>query len=539
MHKSFRQILLSLLSGFLLSSAWSPNKFTFLIFFALVPLLWIENAFRTSNVRHKNFKLFGLFYLSFVGWNSISTWWIINSTGFGAMIAILCNSLFMAVVWLMFHRVAKKVKPFLGYSFLIALWISFEFLHYNWELAWPWLTLGNSLAEKPQWIQWYEYTGVFGGSLWILLANIFLFISINKILKAKKISLQYVGISSVIIFLPLFFSIIKYNSHIDVGKPINVVIVQPNVDPYHEKFNGTGKQQLAKILQLASTVTDSSTDFIIAPETALPDGLWEENLAYDKNITTIHSFLAAFPNTAFVTGASTFRAYGKNEKRTATARKFKDADDFYDAFNTALQITSDEPLQVYHKSKLVPGVERMPYPSLFGFLDKYSIDMGGMSGSLGTQDDRSVFKHRGYKAAPIICYESIFGDFLSGYIRNEAGFFFIITNDGWWGNTAGHLQHLAYARLCAIEFRRSIARSTNTGISCAINQRGDVLQQTDWWKEDVFQTTIFDNDEKTFYSQHGDFIAKFFSIVTAVYLLFIIFKYLISLRVKTSSILKL
>jgi len=302
---------------------------------------------------------------------------------------------------------------------------------------------------------------------------------------------------------------VRYYSHDEVGLPIKVVIVQPNIDPYHGKFNGTGKQQLEKIIQLASTVADSTTDYIIAPETALPDGLWEENLPNDKNILTINSFLNTFPDAAFVSGASTFRAYDKKEERTATARKFKDADDYYDAFNTALQITHDEPLMVYHKSKLVPGVERMPYPALLGFLDKYSIDMGGMSGSLGTQDERSVFKHHGYKAAPVICYESIFGDFLSGYVRNGAGIFFIITNDGWWGNTAGHLQHLAYSRLCAIEFRKSIARSANTGISCVVNQRGDILQRTTWWKEDVFQATIYYNEEKTFYSEHGDFIARF------------------------------
>ena len=188
MFYRLRHILFVLLSGILLSAAW--GKFTFNIFFALVPLLQVEHDFRHCDVRFRKWKLFGLFYLAFLTWNFLTTWWIVNSTVFGAVMAIACNSLFMALVWLAFNGVARKVKPLYGYAALIAFWISFEFLHYNWELAWPWLALGNSLAEKPEWIQWYEYTGVFGGSLWILLANILLFLSLKKI-RAKKPALKF------------------------------------------------------------------------------------------------------------------------------------------------------------------------------------------------------------------------------------------------------------------------------------------------------------------------------------------------------------
>src|SRR5207247_2436074 len=111
-----------------------------------------------------------------------------------------------------------------------------------------------------------------------------------------------------------------------------------------------------------------------------------------------------------------------------------------------------------------------------------SIDLGGTSGSLGMQKERTVFKTQStinnpqsaIFIAPAICYESIYGDFLSAYIRNGAEFIAVITNDGWWGDTPGYIQHENYARLAAIEFRRDIARSANTGISCFINQKGDI-----------------------------------------------------------------
>jgi len=96
---------------------------------------------------------------------------------------------------------------------------------------------------------------------------------------------------------------------------------------------------------------------------------------------------------------------------------------------------------------------------------------------------------------------------------------FIITNDGWWKNTPGYHQHLSFARLRAIETRRSIARSANTGISCFINQRGDVLQATNWWVATSIKGTINANDEITFYVKAGDYIARISLFVAALILL--------------------
>ena len=94
-----------------------------------------------------------------------------------------------------------------------------------------------------------------------------------------------------------------------------------------------------------------------------------------------------------------------------------------------------------------------------------------------TQKERTVFKHKteNLKVGPIICYESIYGSFVTEYIRKGADFLAIITNDAWWGNTAGHRQLLSYSRLRAIENRRSIVRSANTGISAIINRKGELI----------------------------------------------------------------
>ena len=164
--KRFTILFIALLGSLLLWIAWPVSPLTFLVFVAWVPLLWIED--RVSDWK----KLFGLTYLHMLAWNMAVTWWVWNASPSGAMSAFIANSLIMCVPWLLFYFTKKNFGRWIGYASLIIYWLSFEYIHHNWELSWPWLTLGNAFATHPEWVQWYEYSGTTGGSLWILLTNI-------------------------------------------------------------------------------------------------------------------------------------------------------------------------------------------------------------------------------------------------------------------------------------------------------------------------------------------------------------------------------
>lgn len=92
--------------------------------------------------------------------------------------------------------------------------------------------------------------------------------------------------------------------------------------------------------------------------------------------------------------------------------------------------------------------------------------------------------------------------------KMELIFLAIITNDAWWDNTQGHKQHLSYAKLRAIETRRSIARSANTGISAIINQKGELVQTLGYEKQGSIKGNLKLNNELTFYTSYGDYIAR-------------------------------
>jgi apolipoprotein N-acyltransferase len=420
--------------------------------------------------------------------------------------ANFCNALLMAFAFQLFHLSRRRFGNTIGYASLFFYWVSFEFIHSNWDLSWPWLCFGNGFAAYADLVQWYEYTGTFGGTVWVLGANLLMFKFLTSTAPTKR---KYIISFLQLVIVPMIISYTIRTLYVQKSHPVELVAVQPNIDPYNEKFGGmSSDDQLRKILRISATLVTPKTRLIVCPETALPDGIWEHQLNHHQQIELIRKFIEPYPGIRFLTGASTYKNYGPNDKPSPTARKFPDTQDYFDAYNTALQINSGDSVQIHHKSKLVPGVEKMPYPALFGFLNDYSIDLGGTSGSLGTQDHPSVFTGDSIIAAPVVCYESIYGDYVGEYVRQGANLICIMTNDGWWDNTPGYRQHCQYARLRAIEHRRSIVRSANTGISCFVDQKGDIQQPTKWWEEAVIRQNVDLNNDLTFYSSHGDYIGR-------------------------------
>ncbi len=497
---------LSLLSAALFSISWQPISVVPALFFAFIPLLFIERKLRESGAGVG--VVLAYVFLTFFVWNLGNTYWLVNASWEGALAAFFINTLMMCLPILVYHISAKKTAASHAEWILITAWLSFEYLHHTWEFSWPWLSLGNAFASFPMAVQWYEFTGVVGGSFWVLYANI----KFYRLIVYWKENSQRINISRCmnlvffIGFAPLFLSWYVLSNYKPVGIPITVAVVQPNINPYTDKFEGmTPIQQTQSLLNLATTVTDSNTRLLCFPETALQGGLDEDHLREEPTVTAVKQFLQAHPNTVILSGADSYKFYPAAQK-TITARKYNESY-FYDAFNTAFLINQTDSIQIYHKAKLVPGVESMPYQQVFSFLGEAAINLGGTAGSLGRNETAGNFSiGQAQFIAPVICYESVFGEYVTEYVRQGAGLLCIVTNDGWWGNTAGYKQHFEYARLRAIETRRYIARSANTGISGFIDDKGNVISQTEWWTPAAQQATLQYLRGETFYVKYAGYI---------------------------------
>jgi apolipoprotein N-acyltransferase len=507
-------ILLALLSGVLLSAAWPSRGFSLLAFVALIPLLLVEHYISENPKKFARGTIVTYSYITFLSFNLLTTWWVIVSTVTGALLAFILNSLFMSLVFGLFHLIKNRVfKNKYGYFSLIFFWVGYEYLHMHWSLSWSWLVFGNVFAASHKWVQWYEYTGVFGGSFWVIAVNVLFFFSVLQLIKTRTFNFKNLRpalLGVMLIIVPIYYSYTLYWQPIEETKSVNVVIVQPNVDPYNEQFRLSKDSLINRFIVLARTKIDQKTQLLVGPESALRGSMWEDSFHRYRVIDSLQKLLGDYPDLSILIGASTKQEAKKGEPLRLGARAFSDApESHYYSYNTALMLVHHQPIQKYHKSMLVPGAEITPFPFLLKPLEKV-FDFGGTMGTLGISEDQNVLldKNQEIKAASIICYESIYGEFVGNFVRNGANLLVIITNDGWWGNSPGHRQHFDYARLRAIEYHRDVVRSANTGISAFFNEKGDDFQTTKYWEPAVLKGKAQLHSDITYYAVHGDYLAK-------------------------------
>lgn len=507
-----RNILLAILSGGLLTAAWPTWGIAPLVFIGFVPLLLLEDRIAHG----EKGKLFWLSFLTFLIWNVATTWWVWNATP-AAIAAWVLNALFMAIVFNVFHLTKKKVfnKPW-GNFILIPYWMAFELLTYLWAAKWPWLNLGNVFSSHHEWIQWYEYTGVAGGTLWILLVNIMI-ANIIQFFKSRETKPLFIniGVEVALLLLPIVFSTYIYKHYEDQGKETEVIVVQQNCDPWNEQFDHQfDAQVIQNNINLSLPLVTPNTRFVVSSESAIQEGIWLDKTQDARALNTLHDYIQRFPQMAFIIGGTTYEWVPQGMEDDFPARQIGNSDKHYYCHNSALLIDADD-MQYRNKSQLTPGVEAIP--EWMGFLKNFSITMGIARGTLKTDPESKVMAFGDHKAGVAICYESAFGEYVGSFCKKGADLLFVITNDGWWGDTPGYKQHFEFSKLRAIENRRCIARSANTGRSGFFNQRGDVLQQTQYWVPDAIRETLKANDKVTFYAKHGDYLSRI-----AVYLTFVL-----------------
>lgn len=511
--------------------AWPPMPFTtpFLLI-GLVPLLIALDSIILKKEKKTGKKVFLTAGLTFLAWNTACIYWVYNAISAynNAFVAFLVSlvpyglgALLMTLAFWLFYKLNKITTNKIAYIGLISFYIAMEYLHQTWDLAFPWMTLGNGFAGMHQLAQWYDTTGVYGGSVWILLSNILAF-EAYKTFKAQSGYAKYrpAMVWALVVVIPVGISLIKYVSYEEKINPANVIAVQPNIDPYEKYGSVSAHEQLNILTHLSDSIAQPNTEYFIWPETAIPNYADEDKIRSNADFIQLQNFLNKYKNGSLITGIESIKTY--NDKKTISAKLDPNSGIYYDNYNAAMQVENSANVQFYHKSKLVPGVEKMPFPKTLSFLTPVFAQLGGTVGGWGWQNEPSVFyAQSGIGVAPVICYESIWGDWVGKSVKNGAQFIAIITNDGWWQNTSGKDQHMLYAKLRAIENRRYVVRSANTGISCFINQKGDVIKQTKWWTRTAIKADINLNDDITFYTKSGDILAKMACVLALGLVLFI------------------
>ena len=508
--------------------------------FAFVPLLVMDAAADAHQVRH----FFWYHYAAFVLWNALTTFWVCNATVGGGVFAVLANALQMSAVWALFRASKKRFGGFLPYVFLAVMWIAWE----RWylgsaQISWPWLVLGNAFARSIRSIQWYEWTGALGGSLWVWTSNLCIFAIVRALMDGSwyrmviKARVALLAGATLIVAAPFVVSGHLWHLYETSSEgTLDVVVAQPNFDPYEKFVSMTQAQQTIVLLDLlqqglkARGDTATGPVLLLAPETFTSDiivGQEPQSPTWQR----FSSFLKDHPDAGLLFGASTIESLGPDRGKSHTARHLRDGN-WYESHNTAYLLNANGSADRFQKSKLVVGVEMMPYP---GFFERIDNALGGVMGRCVGQDRVTTLRLRPADGPQIplgcaVCYESVYGEYCTEYVRAGARALCIITNDAWWGDTPGYRQHLSYASLRAIETRRDIARCANTGLSAFINQRGEILSQTAWWVPAHLEGRINLSSRETFFVRHGDIVGRVCTFAFLLLLLALIVRLIVRRR---------
>ena len=530
------------LSAVLLSLPWLLPHCGALALVGFVPLLVADAAAEGCGVRR--FWPYALF--CFVLWNALTTFWVCNATLGGGVFAILANAAQMTLIWGIFRFSRRHLRGVVPYILLASMWIAWERKYFDVDISWPWLTLGNAFAASTRSVQWYEYTGTLGGSLWVWLSNLGFFGLIYALSSGAwsgwRCAARVCSTLGTVIAVsgPLLLSKHIYDTYQEKSEgTVKVIIGQPNLDPY-QKFGSLSQKEQNEVLislfesELRKDSASVKPVLLIGPETFTSDVVIGD-VAASPTMRRFRELLAEYPHAELLVGASAYDVFPDGPKPSALARRFGDG--WIRSHNSAVLTDASGRSEICHKSRLVVGTELTPYPKIFVPLDDFLSEKMGVSGLMGRCEGQSEVSvlHFGGERVPLgcaICYESVYGEYCTDYVRKGAKMMTVITNDAWWGDTPGYRQHLSYSALRAIELRRDIARCGNTGISCIIDQRGDILNASPWWEKAVVASEVNLNSGQTFFVRNGDLAGR---VCTLVFLLLVVLLAVRTLLPKASS----
>lgn len=513
---------LSAATAILLGLAFPPLPLGILACFGMVPFLLMVDSIHSFGrfVRYS--------YATFFPFSLISLYWVGGFThGKDPFLMIAGAALFLweplvlTIPAIAYYFVRKQFRHDLSVLAFPLIWIAMEWLYAWGELAFPWLHLGNTQTYHLEKIQFADITGVYGISLWVLAINVLVYLLILTLQRTqeRRYPLYLAGTIALVYIAPNF-----YRPHIEseerAPEPVTIGIIQPNVDPW-DKWKGSDTfegrwAQVEHYLQLIDAQVKDSVDIVVLPESAIL-----------LNLPQFRNQMNVFQNEVDRLGVSVLSGYVRVQyyepgKAPVSSNTVRGTSIRYDSYNSIFFVQpGTDSIQSYSKMRLVPFAERIPYAEKMPMLIE-PLRWGVGISNWGLARDSTLFlsEKNGTKFLAMVCYESIFPEFVAQFVKKGAQYLVFTTNDSWWGNTSGARQHNQYAVLRAIENRRWVARCANGGISSFIDPEGRMYDATAMYTEAYIQRSIQPRVATTFYTEHGDWLARICSSIALGILLF-------------------
>ncbi len=534
--------LISAAAGALMALAFPPYPLYFTAFFAFLPLFFVLENKPLHPLRH--------IYITFFVFHAATNWWIASwqsesdpwLVASGIAVAI-GHPVFFLVPFALQAFFAKRFGSARAMWLFPFVWTAFEYLHGQGDLAYSWLSLGHSQIKNHFWVQSADVVGTYGLGFLIALVNVLMYKLVKNIIAIKgrpgagakryfdATTIRYASAIAAIIIIPSVYGAIRVGSfaheRLLAERPtMRAIVVQPNINPWRKWDQGAVPQiNLRKHLSDSVCRVAPAPDLVVWDETAIT--FLNEDINCKHDFSFIQSWLRT-NQSSLLTGFSDLLIYERDEDASPLAREFGKSGKLYDGFNSAVLVSHDSFLQpeIYHKMRLTPFGEQVPYGRYISFATKWmEWGVGISSWTKGTEQKNLAFTTRDgstHSIAPIICIESIFPDFVRNFSALGAEAFAIITNDAWYDGTFGPEQHFLIASMRAIENRRYVCRSANTGISGFIAPTGDAISRLEPRRPAAEEREIPLLSEKTIYATVGDLLPQASAIAVGLAWIFLL-----------------
>ncbi len=497
-----------LISGMMLGLSFPPFPLWWLAYVALVPLLvrWSRMPLGWMLLREA--------YSAFLVMAAIAGHWVLFhehvltalTSGLGLLLLPVPMTLPVVAAAL-----AKQRFGFgFGFAVLVSSWLAMEYAMTHGPVALPWLLLGNTQATATPFNQFADLGGVGGLTLWLWLVNGALFWAIQVRPTFAKTAFAVAAV--VLLAAPVGYGWWRTDRLEAPTGTLEVGLVQPAVSPHRwsDVTNGArvdlmatlSAQQLRAAEGSGPTRPARRPALLVWPETSLPvyaDARRQRALYRRLDAWTVEH------DVALLTGAIT--RYDSAPSLTVdavVAEKYAQVTPYY---NSALLFQGGDPTQQIDKIHMIPFAERVPLVEWRPALAALGVASGGV-GAYGLGRRQRILEAGSARFGALICYESLFGDHARRLVENGAEFLTVLSQDGWWGRSAGYRQHFALSRLRAVENRRAVVMGTVTGRSGLIEPDGSVRAVTGWMEQTVHQTSVPLLHAPTYYTTHGDWVGR-------------------------------
>ncbi len=516
-HRLRKERLLALISGLFFGLSFPPLPFPYLIFVALIPY------FFAISKRETLAEINRITYLTAFVFTVITLYWV------GSWTKEADPFLMISGVLLMFVNPAVYLIPSTIYYFskkifskktalmlLPFFWVSFEYAYSLTDLRFPWLTLANSLPKFNLFIQIADIIGAYGISLLVLFINLYLFFTLEDFLENRIFRLKFILPAVIIFIVPVLYGAVRVKTFKMPEENVRIGLIQPDLNPWDKWQAGNLDEQLELYLELSRKAVKKNAKIIIWPESALPVYLLVGN--YFPQVNKIHSF--ADSNDVFIlTGMPDANFFFDKNDAPPDAKYSKNINMYFVSYNSILLFSpQSSQVQKYAKIKLVPFGEKVPFVEHLPFLGNLIKWQVGIS-SWNVGQKQTVFdlvEGVQLKVGSVICIESIYPEFVAGFVQNGANIIAVVTNDSWYGYTSGPFQHKEISVLRAVENRRFLVRAANGGISAIIDPLGRTVLQTKLFERNVLIGDAGISNTLTFYSRYPLIIPLLSSLISVL-----------------------